>query len=51
MLDSVQVHRMQLAPGGRLIPFTKASVPAVSIGNGFVVVIPPAEVEVRGAEE
>jgi 16S rRNA processing protein RimM len=52
VLDYGAGASLELAPGGRLIPFTKASVPAVNIGNGFVVVIPPAEVEVReGAEE
>ncbi len=33
-----------------LIPFTKAAAPIIDIANGFVVVIPPDEVETGGGE-
>lgn len=36
---------LELLPGGFLVPFTKACVPTVSVGGGFVTVIPPVEVE------
>ena len=51
VLDYGAGASLELAPGGRLIPFTKAAVPAVEIKSGFVVVVPPAEVEVRGEAE
>ncbi|MDR3505277.1 MAG: ribosome maturation factor RimM [Acidocella sp.] len=38
---------LELTPGGRLIPFTKACVPVVNVSGGFVVIVPPAEVEAR----
>jgi len=38
---------LEIMPGGKLIPFTKACVPVVNVSEGFVVVIPPAEVEAR----
>jgi len=47
VLDYGAGASLELSPGGRLIPFTKAAVPAVDIGSGFVVVVPPAEIEVR----
>src|ERR1700757_4093877 len=36
VLDYGAGASLELSPGGRLIPFTKASVPAVEIGSGFV---------------
>jgi 16S rRNA processing protein RimM len=33
-----------------LIPFTKAAAPIIDIANGFVVVVPPDEVETEGDE-
>ena len=51
VLDYGAGASLELAPGGILLPFTKACVPSVNIGSGFVVVVPPVEVEVRGAEE
>jgi 16S rRNA processing protein RimM len=51
VLDYGAGASLELSPGGRLIPFTKASVPAINVGSGFVVVVPPAEVEVRGEAE
>jgi len=39
---------LELSPGARLIPFTKAAVPVVDLAGGRVVVIPPAEVVVEG---
>jgi 16S rRNA processing protein RimM len=47
VLDYGAGASLELAPGGRLIPFTKACVPAVSISGGFVTVTPPAEVEAK----
>jgi 16S rRNA processing protein RimM len=38
---------LELAPGGKLVPFTKACVPVVNVAGGFVVIIPPAEVEAK----
>lgn len=51
VLDYGAGASLELAPGGILLPFTKACVPSVNIGSGFVVVVPPVEVEVREAEE
>ena len=49
VLDYGAGASLEISPGGRLIPFTKACVPVVSIGQGYVTVIPPLEVE-AGAE-
>jgi 16S rRNA processing protein RimM len=50
VLDYGAGASLELSPGGVLLPFTKACVPSVNIGNGFVVVVPPAEIEVRDAD-
>jgi 16S rRNA processing protein RimM len=50
VLDYGAGASLELAPGGRLLPFTKACVPVVNLGNGFVVVVPPVEVEGGAAE-
>ncbi len=50
VLDYGAGASLELAPGGVLIPFTRAAVPAVEINGGFVVIVPPAEVEVRGED-
>ena len=47
VLDYGAGASLEISPGGRLFPFTKATVPAVDIGCGFVVIVPPAEIEVR----
>ena len=47
VLDYGAGASLEISPGGRLFPFTKATVPAVDIGSGFVVIVPPAEIEVR----
>lgn len=38
---------LEISPGGRLLPFTKAVVPVVDLNAGYVVIVPPAEVEAR----
>ncbi|WP_297494511.1 ribosome maturation factor RimM [Acidocella sp.] len=48
VLDYGAGTSLELSPGGRLFPFTKACVPVVNVGGGFVTVVPPAEIEVRG---
>ncbi len=35
---------LELAPGARLVPFTKAAVPEIYLSEGRVVVVPPAEI-------
>jgi 16S rRNA processing protein RimM len=50
VLDYGAGASLELAPGGQLLPFTKACVPVVNLGNRFVVVIPPVEVEGGGPE-
>lgn len=35
---------LELSPGGRLIPFTRAAVPHIDLATGQVVIIPPEEV-------
>ncbi|HQT47861.1 MAG TPA: ribosome maturation factor RimM [Acidocella sp.] len=35
---------LELSPGARLVPFTRAAVPVVDLARGHVVVIPPAEI-------
>jgi 16S rRNA processing protein RimM len=50
VLDYGAGASLELSPGARLVPFTKACVPVVSIGGGFLTVIPPIEVE-GGAEK
>jgi 16S rRNA processing protein RimM len=50
VLDYGAGASLELAPGGILLPFTKACVPTVNVVQGFVVVIPPVEVEGGGAE-
>jgi 16S rRNA processing protein RimM len=50
VLDYGAGASLELAPGGILLPFTKACVPSVNIGGGFVTVVLPVEVEVRGEE-
>ena len=47
VLDYGAGASLELAPGGRLIPFTRACVPDVRIADGYVVVTPPAEVEAK----
>lgn len=47
VLDYGAGAMLELTPGGRLIPFTKACVPVVNVSGGFVVISPPAEVEAR----
>ena len=47
VLDYGAGASLELAPGGRLIPFTRACVPDVRIADGYVVVVPPAEVEAK----
>jgi 16S rRNA processing protein RimM len=47
VLDYGAGASLEIMPGGRLIPFTKACVPVVNVSEGFVVVTPPAEVEAR----
>jgi 16S rRNA processing protein RimM len=41
---------LELSPGERLIPFTRAAVPIVNIQAGHVVIIPPTEIA-GGAEQ
>ena len=36
---------LEIMPGGRLVPFTRAAVPVVDIAAGHVVVVAPDEVE------
>ncbi len=36
---------LELSPGARLIPFTKACVPQVEAGRGYIVVVPPIEID------
>ena len=47
VLDYGAGASLELAPGGKLIPFTKACVPQVRLADGYVVVNPPVEVEAR----
>ncbi len=50
VLDYGAGATLELTPGTRLIPFTKACVPVVNVSGGFVVIVPPAEVEAREGE-
>jgi len=47
VLDFGAGASLELTPGGRLIPFTKACVPVVNVAEGYVVINPPLEVEAR----
>ncbi len=47
VLDYGAGASLELSPGGRLVPFTRACVPQVRIADGYVVVVPPLEVEVK----
>lgn len=47
VLDYGAGTSLEISPGERLIPFTRACVPVVSVSQGFVTVIPPAEVEAK----
>ncbi len=38
---------LEIMPGGRLVPFTRAAVPVVDLAGGCVVVAPPDEVDTR----
>jgi 16S rRNA processing protein RimM len=38
---------LEIAPGGLLVPFTRAVVPEVNVLAGHVVVVPPVEILVR----
>ncbi len=51
VLDYGAGASLELAPGGMLIPFTRASVPQVRIADGYVVVNPPLEVDAKGPSE
>ena len=51
VLDYGAGASLELTPGARLIPFTRACVPDVRIADGFVVVKPPVEVDVKEAGE
>ncbi|MGE4480885.1 ribosome maturation factor RimM [Acidocella sp.] len=51
VLDYGAGASLELSPGGRLIPFTKASVPQVRVADGYVVVTPPLEVDAKEAGE
>jgi 16S rRNA processing protein RimM len=50
VLDYGAGASLELAPGGRLLPFTKACVPVVSVSSGYVTVVPPVEVEAVAEE-
>ncbi len=50
VLDYGAGASLELDPGGIFIPFTKACVPSVNIVQGFVTVVRPDEIEVRGEE-
>lgn len=47
VLDYGAGASLEINPGGRLIPFTRACVPQVDIKSGYVVVNPPAEIDVK----
>lgn len=47
VLDYGAGASLELAPDGRLIPFNRACVPQVRVADGYVVVSPPQDVEVR----
>lgn len=47
VLDYGAGSSLEISPGEILIPFTKACVPAVNVGQGFVTVVPPVEVEAK----
>ena len=47
VLDYGAGASLELSPGGRLIPFNHACVPQVRVADGYVVVNPPQEVEVK----
>lgn len=49
VLDYGAGASLELNPGGRLIPFTRACVPRIEVKAGYVVVNPPAEIEVKEA--
>ena len=49
VLDYGAGASLEIAPGGTLLPFTRACVPVVDIQGGFVVVMPPTEVEAKTA--
>ncbi|MDE2390928.1 MAG: 16S rRNA processing protein RimM [Rhodospirillales bacterium] len=51
VLDYGAGASLELTPGGKLIPFTKACVPQVRITDGYVVVNPPLEVDAKEAGE
>ncbi len=51
VLDYGAGASLELAPGERLIPFTSVCVPDVRIADGYVVVNPPLEVEVKEPRE
>jgi 16S rRNA processing protein RimM len=50
VLDYGAGASLEISPGGRMLPFTKACVPEVSVSGGFLTVRPPAEVEVAAEE-
>lgn len=50
VLDFGAGASLELAPGARLIPFTKACVPEVRLADGYVVVNPPTELVVEQEE-
>lgn len=47
ILDYGAGASLEISPGARLLPFTKACVPVVSLGEGYIVIVPPVEVEVQ----
>lgn len=47
VLDYGAGASLELAPDGRLIPFNRVCVPQVRVADGYVVVSPPQDVEVR----
>ena len=49
VLDYGAGASLELTPGGRLIPFTRACVPQVEVAGGYVVVDPPLEVDAKEA--
>ncbi|MBU6450095.1 MAG: 16S rRNA processing protein RimM [Rhodospirillales bacterium] len=51
VLDYGAGASLELSPGGKLVPFTRACVPQVRIADGYVVVNPPVEVEAKEAGE
>lgn len=47
VLDYGAGASLEITPGGWLIPFNRACVPQVEIEGGYVVVNPPAEIDVK----